>query len=93
MSATSIPGVTRLGRAEVRTYPARDTARAMSQESVETVKRALEAWKADDLDAFLAELHPEVEWHPSIEPALEGGVRQGGRLARHLPRRKNCDRA
>jgi ketosteroid isomerase-like protein len=49
-----------------------DTAWAMSQENVETLKRALEAWEADDLDAFLAELHPEVEWHPSLEPALEG---------------------
>jgi ketosteroid isomerase-like protein len=33
----------------------------------------VQAWNADDLDAFLAELDPEVEWHPSIEPALEGG--------------------
>src|SRR5262245_30837256 len=45
----------------------------MSQENVETVRRALEAWNTDDLDAFLAELDPELEWHPSIEPALEGG--------------------
>ena len=45
----------------------------MSQENVETVRRAAEAWNTDDLDAFLAELDPEVEWHPSIEPALEGG--------------------
>jgi ketosteroid isomerase-like protein len=44
----------------------------MSQENVDTVQRAHEAWNADDLDAFLAELDPEVEWHPSIEPALEG---------------------
>jgi len=44
----------------------------MSQENVETVRRAQEAWNADNLDAFLAELDPEVEWHPSIEPALEG---------------------
>ena len=50
----------------------RDTAQAMSQENVETVRRAYEAWNADDLDAFLAELDPEVEWHPSIEPALGG---------------------
>jgi ketosteroid isomerase-like protein len=58
----------------------------MSQENVETIKRVYEAWGADDLEAFLAELHPEVEWHPSIEPALEGrsttykgheGARQG----------------
>ena len=45
----------------------------MSQENVETVQRAHEAWNADNLDAFLAELDPELEWHPSIEPALEGG--------------------
>ena len=45
----------------------------MSEENVETVRRALEAWNADDLDGFLAELDPELEWHPSIEPALEGG--------------------
>jgi ketosteroid isomerase-like protein len=44
----------------------------MSQENVETVRRAWEAWNADDLDAFLAELHPDVEWHPSLEPAFEG---------------------
>ena len=45
----------------------------MSQENVKAVQRAFEAWNADDLDACLAELDPEVEWHPSIEPALEGG--------------------
>jgi ketosteroid isomerase-like protein len=44
----------------------------MSQENVETLRRALEAWNADDLDAFLAEVHPDVEWHPSLEPAFEG---------------------
>ena len=44
----------------------------MSQENVETVRRAYLAWNDDELDAFLAELDPECEWHPSIEPALEG---------------------
>jgi ketosteroid isomerase-like protein len=44
----------------------------MSRENVEAVRRVYEAWEADDLDAFLAELHPDIEWHPSIEPALEG---------------------
>ena len=41
----------------------------MSQENVEIVRRLAEAWNTDDLDDFLAELDPEVEWHPSIEPA------------------------
>ena len=44
----------------------------MSQENVDTVQRAVDAWNADDLDAFLAELDPDVEWHPAIEPGLEG---------------------
>ena len=44
----------------------------MSQENVETVQRAIEAWNADDLDAFLAELDANVEWHPAIQPGLEG---------------------
>ena len=44
----------------------------MSQENVETVQRAVDAWNADDLDAFLAELSVNVEWHPAIEPGLEG---------------------
>jgi ketosteroid isomerase-like protein len=44
----------------------------MSRENVETVQRAVEAWNADDLDAFLAELAADVEWHPAIQPGLEG---------------------
>jgi ketosteroid isomerase-like protein len=44
----------------------------MSQENVEAVQRAVEAWNADDLDAFLAELDADVEWQPAIEPGLEG---------------------
>jgi ketosteroid isomerase-like protein len=44
----------------------------MSRENVETIRRAYQAWEADDLEAFIAELHPEVEWHPSIERALAG---------------------
>jgi ketosteroid isomerase-like protein len=44
----------------------------MSRENVESVQRAVEAWNADDLDAFLAELDAEVEWLPAIQPGLEG---------------------
>ena len=39
---------------------------------MEAVQRAVEAWNRDDLDAFLAELDADVEWHPAIEPGLEG---------------------
>ena len=44
----------------------------MSRANVETVRRAVDAWNADDLDGFLAELDPDVEWQPAIEPGLEG---------------------
>jgi ketosteroid isomerase-like protein len=45
----------------------------MSHENVQAVRRAYKAWNTDDLDAFLADADPEIEVHPSIEPALEGG--------------------
>jgi ketosteroid isomerase-like protein len=44
----------------------------MSRENVETLQRAREAWDADDLNAFLAELDLEAEWHTALEQALEG---------------------
>jgi ketosteroid isomerase-like protein len=44
----------------------------MSRENVESVRRAVEAWNADDLNGFLAELDADVEWHPAIQPGLEG---------------------
>jgi ketosteroid isomerase-like protein len=44
----------------------------MSGENVKAVERLVAAWNADDLDAFLAELDPDFEWHPLIEPGLEG---------------------
>jgi ketosteroid isomerase-like protein len=46
----------------------------MSQENVEIVRRAVEAWNTDDLDAFLSVLDDDVEWHPAIQPGLEGGA-------------------
>ncbi len=44
----------------------------MSEENLETLQRAQAAWNADDLDAWLAELDPEAEWHTALEQALEG---------------------
>ena len=49
-----------------------DTLPAVSRENIETVRRLIEAWNADDLDGFLAELDADVEWHPAIQPGLEG---------------------
>ena len=44
----------------------------MSRVNLETLQRAQEAWNADDLDAWLAEADPEVEWHTALQQALEG---------------------
>ena len=44
----------------------------MSEENVEIAQRAYDAWVRDDLDAFLAELDPEVVWHTAIEGTAEG---------------------
>ena len=44
----------------------------MSEENMETVQRAQEAWNTENLDAWLAELDPEAEWHTAIEQAFEG---------------------
>jgi ketosteroid isomerase-like protein len=44
----------------------------MSEENMEILHRAREAWDADDLNAFLAELDPEAEWHTALEQALQG---------------------
>ena len=44
----------------------------MSQENVEIARRTFDAWNRDDLDAFLAELDPEVVWHTAIEGGAEG---------------------
>jgi ketosteroid isomerase-like protein len=44
----------------------------MSRENVETLQRVRVAWDADDLDAFLAETDPEVEWHTAVDRAVEG---------------------
>ena len=44
----------------------------MSQENVATLQRARAAWDAHDLDAFLAEADPQIEWHTALERALEG---------------------
>jgi ketosteroid isomerase-like protein len=44
----------------------------VSQENVETFKRAIEAYNRRDIDSFLEELDPEVEWHGALQAVLEG---------------------
>src|SRR5829696_5039032 len=55
--------------------PARDTARAMSQENVEIVRRLYEAFNRRDLTAESEVLDPNFEWIPdtrSFESAIRG---------------------
>jgi ketosteroid isomerase-like protein len=53
----------------------RDTARAMSEENVEIVRRHMQAYLSGDNEAALAAYHPEVEFDASLRP--EGHVYRG----------------
>jgi hypothetical protein len=51
---------------------ARDTAWAMSEESVDAFNRGLVAYNRRDIDALLAEVDPEVEFQPAPAVLLGG---------------------
>ena len=64
----------------------------MSQENVELLYRAYDAFNGRDLDAFLALMDPEVELTTRIMelegdpyPAVTTASGNGGEPARHLP--------
>jgi ketosteroid isomerase-like protein len=44
----------------------------MSQENVEIVRRAHEAWNNDDFDAFLPLVSEEIEWQTALATGAEG---------------------
>ena len=46
----------------------------MSQENVEIVRRVSDAYNRRDVEAMLAELHPEVAWHPWLQLQFGGGA-------------------
>ena len=56
--------------------PVRDTARAMSQENVEVMRRVYEAMNRGGLDAVVGFAHPDIEFVPPPEwhaaPTLRG---------------------
>jgi ketosteroid isomerase-like protein len=54
----------------------RDTGRAMSRESVETVQAAVDAINRGDLDAHLGYVHPNAEWE-TTGIFLEAGTYRG----------------
>jgi ketosteroid isomerase-like protein len=46
----------------------------MSQENVEAFERAAQAINARDIDGLIAEVHPDVEWHPVMLASLAGSA-------------------
>jgi ketosteroid isomerase-like protein len=44
----------------------------MSPENVETVQRQLVAWQRDDLDTWVSNTDPAIEWHTVLERLVEG---------------------
>ena len=54
-----------------------------SPQELQTVRRAYEAFNRRDIDALLATLHPEMEWHPLLGE-LGGGVYRGHEGVRRL---------
>jgi ketosteroid isomerase-like protein len=57
--------------------PQRGILRAMSQENVELVRRAIAAYNRRDFEAMRALNHPDVELDWSASRGLEAGVYQG----------------
>ena len=54
----------------------RDTARAMSEENVQSMRRAIEVWNRDDFDEYLRLVEelvdPDIEWYAVIAQLVEG---------------------
>ena len=44
----------------------------MSQENVEIVRRALQAWQRDDFDSWMAAIDPAMDHHTVLERLVEG---------------------
>src|SRR5262245_21019274 len=44
----------------------------MSAENVEAIRRAADAFNRGDVDTFLREIDPEIEWHPLLQVLLGG---------------------
>jgi ketosteroid isomerase-like protein len=53
----------------------RDTARPVSRENVERIRRNLDAWNRGDLDGWLETAGPEIEWISEMATRFEGGER------------------
>src|SRR3954470_10316580 len=66
----------------------RDTARAMSQENVDAFSRGAAAFNRGDIEAWLAGMDTDVEWHSALPILLTagGGVHRGHEGVRDMVR-------
>ena len=72
--------------------PARDTARAMSQENAEVVRAAIGAWNRNDLDAWIQYFDPEVQWSALLEKFRgHAGIRQAWQSFKDLQLKARYD--
>ena len=53
---------------------------AMSDESVQVIRRAVEAFNAGDVEAMLALADPELEWRPAFGAATDGATAYHGHV-------------
>jgi ketosteroid isomerase-like protein len=49
----------------------------MSQENVESCRRAVDAWNRHDVDVWLEQAAPNVEWFPASPAAVERSIYRG----------------
>jgi len=49
----------------------------MSQENVEIVRKAIQAWNRREADLLLSYTAPEIEWMPAGPAAVESAVYRG----------------
>jgi ketosteroid isomerase-like protein len=49
----------------------------MSQENVEIVKKGIDAWNQRDVELWLSDAAPEIEWLPASPAAVERAVYRG----------------
>jgi ketosteroid isomerase-like protein len=69
-------GLAKEGKPVISVAP-RDTARAMSEENVEIVRRFVEGWQRSDWEGMAELADPGVELHGTVGGVEEGRIRRG----------------
>jgi ketosteroid isomerase-like protein len=58
----------------------------MSEENVEIARRSAEAFNRGDIDAWLADIDPEIEWHGVSDEPDPGPFRGHGEVVKMVAR-------